>query len=197
MTTITALIIEADDPDDAEKFYAATAFDIDIPVRVERSAEPTDGFRGFTFSIVAPRPAAVDALIDRARSAGATVLKPGKKSLWGYGGAVQAPDGSVWTFASGKKDSGTSAGEIDRFVVQLGPSDVKASKAFYTARGFDVAKSYGSKYVEFDAGPVTLALTKQANLSKVTGMSAGTGSHRVRFACDTAAFTDPDGFVWI
>jgi hypothetical protein len=35
-------------------------------------------------------------LIREALEAGATPLKPAKKSLWGYG-VGQAPDGTIWT----------------------------------------------------------------------------------------------------
>jgi hypothetical protein len=54
----------------------------------------TDGFRGFTLSLVVSQPATVDGLSGAALDAGATPLKPAAKSLWGYGGVVQAPDGT-------------------------------------------------------------------------------------------------------
>lgn len=45
--------------------------------------------------------------VDDPDAAGATALKPAAKSLWGYGGVVQAPDGTIWTVASSsKKDTG-------------------------------------------------------------------------------------------
>ncbi|MCF8589062.1 glyoxalase [Gordonia liuliyuniae] len=197
MPTITSLTIEADDPAAAEKFYTDAAFGVALPIRVEQSSAPTTGFRGFTLSIVTPQPSAVDALMGRALAAGAVALKPAKKSLWGYGGSIQAPDGTVWTFASSKKkDSGPLDHEVEQFVVQLGPADVGASKKFYVENGFAVARSYGSRYAEFDTGTATLALTRQANLAKVTGLSVGTGSHRVRIGFDADSLTDPDGFVW-
>ena len=31
---------------------------------------------------------------------GTTELKPARKSLWGYGGVVRSPDGTIWTVAS-------------------------------------------------------------------------------------------------
>jgi hypothetical protein len=125
-------------------------------------------------------------------------LKPAAKSLWGYGGVVQAPDGTIVTVASSsKKDTGPATREIDELVLQLGVADVAASKRFYADRGFDVAKSYGRRYVQFDSGPVTLALYKRRGLAKVSGVSPdGSGSHRIAVGSDAGPFTDPDGFGW-
>jgi hypothetical protein len=125
-------------------------------------------------------------------------LKPAAKSLWGYGGVVQAPDGTIVTVASSsKKDTGPAAREIDELVLQLGVADVAATKRFYVDRGFDVAKSYGRRYVQFDSGPVTLALYKRRGLAKVSGVSPdGSGSHRIAVGSDAGPFTDPDGFGW-
>jgi predicted lactoylglutathione lyase len=51
-------------------------------------------------------PSTVSSLFDSAIVAGATMLKPVEKSLWGYGGVVRAPDGSIWKVAtSAKKDA--------------------------------------------------------------------------------------------
>jgi hypothetical protein len=76
---------------------------------------------------------------------------------------------------------------------------VSRSKQFYIDRGLAVAKSFGSKYVEFATGPgpVKLSLYKRRGLAKVAGVSPdGTGSHRLTVNSDAAPFTDPDGFVW-
>jgi hypothetical protein len=125
---------------------------------------------------------------------------PAAKSLWGYGGAVQAPDGTVVTVASSsKKDTGPANRQIDDLVLQLGVADVAASKRFYVDRGLAVAKSYGRRYVEFGpaSSPVTLALTKRRTLAKVAGVSPdGTGSHRIAVGSEAGTFTDPDGFRW-
>ncbi len=200
MPLIQHVTIEAADPDAAGRFYSA-ALDVGDRVRVAESAEPTTGFRGFTMSLVVARPADVNAIVDSAVAAGATTLKPAKKSLWGYGGAVSAPDGTVWTAASrSRKDSGPATGAVESVVLQLGVADVAASKQFYADRGFAVTKSYGRKYVEFadPAGPVAFSLYRRANLAKVAGVPAeGTGAHRLKIATDTGAFTDPDGFEWV
>lgn len=167
-------------------------------MRLRASEAPTTGFRGFTLSLTVSQPATVDCLISAALDAGATSLKPAAKSLWGYGGVVQAPDGTIWTVASSsKKATDPATRQIDEIVLQLGVADVAASKRLYVDRGLTVAKSYGRRYVEFDTGPVKLTLYKRRALAKVAGVSAdGTGSHRLTIGSDSGPFTDPDGFVW-
>lgn len=197
MGTIELVTIEVADTTAAEAFYSA-AFGPDSKVRVRESQEPSTGFRGFTMSLVVPQPATVNSLIDNALAAGATVIKPAAKSLWGYGGGFQAPDGTIWTVASSsKKDTAPDTGQIDAIVLQLGVADAAASKKFYLDHGLAVSKGFGSRYVEFDTGPVKLSLIKRDALAKTAGVSSdGTGSHRLRIGGDAGAFTDPDGFVW-
>jgi catechol 2,3-dioxygenase-like lactoylglutathione lyase family enzyme len=199
MTSIEHITLEVADPTAADRFYT-TAFGFDGQVRVRASDAPTTGFRGFTLSLVVGQPATVDGLVDAAVDAGATLLKPAKKSLWGYGGVVQAPDGTICTLASSsKKDTGPATRQIDEIVLQLGAADVAASKRFYVDHGLAVGKSYGRRYVEFDtpSSPVKLALLKRRALAKTAGVSPdGTGSHRIAIGSDAGPFTDPDGFPW-
>jgi len=197
-SSIEFVTIEVADTTVANRFYTA-AFDLGTRVRLRASEEPTTGFRGFTLSLIVSQPATVNGLIGAALDAGATSLKPAAKSLWGYGGVVQAPDGTIWTVASSaKKDTGPATRQIDELVLQLGVADVAASKRFYVDRGFALAKSYRRRYVEFDTGPVKLTLYKRRGLAKVAGVSAdGTGSHRLTVGSDAGPFTDPDGFVWV
>jgi predicted lactoylglutathione lyase len=173
-------------------------FGLGTRVRLRASEAPTTRFRGFTLSLIASQPATVNGLIGTAVDPGATSLKPAAKSLWGYGGVVQAPDGTIWTLASSaKKDTGPASRQIDEIVLQLGAADVAASKRFYVERGFAVANSYGRRHVEFDTGPVRLTLYKRHALAKVAGVSAdGTGSHRLMIGSAAGPFTGPDGFVW-
>ena len=194
--TIEFVTIEVADTTAANRFYAA-AFCLGTRVRLRASEAPTTGFRGFTVSLAVSRPAIVDLLVGAALDAGATSLKPPAKSLWGYGGVVQSPDGTIWTVASSaRKDTGPPTRQIDDIVLQLGAADVAASKQFYVDRGFAVAKSYGRRYVEFDTGPVKLTILKRRALAKVAGVSAdGTGSHRLTVGSESGAFTDPDGFL--
>ena len=199
MTSIASVTLEVADPAAADRFYSA-AFGLGDRLRLRASGEPTSGFRGFTLSLVVSQPADVDALLDAAVQAGATTLKPAAKSLWGYGGVVQAPDGTIWQLASSsKKNTGPATRQVDEFVLLLGVEDVKASKQFYVEHGLAVGKSFGGKYVEFatGTGPVKLALYKRRGLAKVAGVSPdGTGSHRLIIGSDTGPFTDPDGFAW-
>src|SRR5262245_51045014 len=199
MTTIESITLEAADPTAADKFCTA-AFGLGAQVRARAAEAPTTGFRGFTLSLVVSRPATVDALMGAAMEAGGTEMKPAKKSLWGYGGVVSGPDGTIWTVASSsKKDRGPATREIDELVLQLGVTDVAASKRFYVEHGLEVAKSYGRKYVQFasPSSPVILALYGRGALAKTASVSPdGTGSHRIAINSAAGPFTDPDGFTW-
>jgi uncharacterized glyoxalase superfamily protein PhnB len=199
MPSIESVTLEVADPTAADRFYS-TAFGLGSQIRLRASQAPTTGFRGFTLSLVVSQPADVNALIDAAVDAGATTLKPAAKSLWGYGGVVQAPDGTIWQVASSsKKDTGPATRQIDEIVLLLGVGDMAETKRFYVDHGLTVAKSFGSKYVEFAAGsgPVKLALYKRRGLAKVAGVSPeGTGSHRLVIGGSAGTFTDPDGFAW-
>ena len=199
MSCIELITVETPDPAAADAFHTA-AFGGAVPVRARASEAPTSGFRGCTLSLVVAQPSTVDAFVGAALEAGATELKPAKKSLWGYGGVVRSPDGTIWTVASSsKKDRGPATREVDEFVLQLGVADVAASKRFYVERGLEVSKSYGRKYVQFasPSSPVTLALYGHGALAKTAGVSPeGTGSHRIVINGTAGSFTDPDGFAW-
>ncbi|WP_433181780.1 glyoxalase [Actinoallomurus sp. CA-150999] len=199
MTSIESVTLEVADPTAAERFYTE-AFGLDTPIRLRASEAPTTGFRGFTLSLTVSQPANVNSLIDAALDAGASPVKPVTKSLWGYGGVVQAPDGTIWKVAtSSKKDTGPATKQIDEIVLLLGAADVAASKRFYLDHGLTVAKSFGRKYVEFatESSPVKLALYGHRALAKDAGVSPdGTGSHRLSIGGTAGPFTDPDGFAW-
>ncbi|MEV6171977.1 glyoxalase [Streptomyces sp. NPDC051954] len=199
MASIETVTLEVADPTAADRFYT-NAFGLDTQIRLRASEAPTTGFRGFTLSLTVSQPATVNSLIDTALEAGATPLKPVTKSLWGYGGVVQAPDGTIWKVAtSAKKDTGPATREIDQMVLLLGVADVAAGKRFYVGQGLTVAKSFGRMYVEFDAGssPVKLGLYRRRALAKDAGVTPdGTGSHRITIGGDAGPFTDPDGFAW-
>jgi catechol 2,3-dioxygenase-like lactoylglutathione lyase family enzyme len=199
MTSLEYVTLEVPDPTAADAFYTA-AFGVSAHAGVRASEAPTTGFRGFTLSLVVSQPSTVDSLIGTALDGGATTLKPAKKGFWGYGGVVRAPDGAIWKVAtSSKKDTGPATRQIDDIVLLLGVADVKASKRFYVDRGLAVAKSFGSKYVEFDtpSSHVKLALYGRRALAKDAGVSPdGTGSHRIVIGSDAGPFTDPDGFAW-
>jgi predicted lactoylglutathione lyase len=199
MTSIRSVTLDVTDARTASAFYAAT-FGLGTRLSTCDSEAPTSGFRGFTLSLVVSQPASVNSLIDGALAAGATPVKPAAKSLWGYGGVVRAPDGTIWKVAtSAKKDTGPATGQIDDIVLLLGVTDMAASKRFYVDHGLEVARGFGSKYVEFAAagGEIKLALYKRRALAKDAGVSPdGSGSHRLTIRSDAASFTDPDGFAW-
>ena len=197
MTTINSISLASKDPA-ANQLFLKQAFDLDGDVTSHGSDEPSSGFRGFTLSLVVPGPSDVRTLVERALAAGATAIKEPTKSLWGFGAVLTAPDGTIWKIASSKKKDEGPTGRIDDVVLLLGVSDVAATKAFYVEKGLTVAKSYGSKYVEFETGssPVKLALYKRKALAKDAGVDeAGSGSHRLVIVADTT-LTDPDGFEW-
>ena len=128
------------------------------------------------------------------------MCKPAAKSLWGFGGVVQAPDGALWNVAtSSKKDSRPATKSIDDLVLLIGAADVRASRAFYAEHGFDVRKSFGS-YVDFETpkGSIGLGLYKRAALAKSAGVSAeGQGSHHIVIGGAFGRAVDPDGFSWV
>jgi uncharacterized glyoxalase superfamily protein PhnB len=199
MTSIEYITLEMADPTAANRFYT-DALGLDKQVRLRSSEEPTTGFRGFTLSLLVSQPADAKGFIDAALDAGATTLKPAAKSLWGYGGVVQAPDGTIWKVAtSTKKDCGPATRQIDDIVLLLSATDVAATKRFYVGHGLTVARSFGRKYVEFDApaGQIKLGLYGRRALAKDAGVSPdGSGSYRIVIGGDDGAFTDPDGFEW-
>lgn len=198
LSSIDSITLEVADPEAARRFYL-DAFGLTDQVRTRAADAATSGFRGFTLSLIVSQPSTVSALFDSAVAAGATVLKPVEKSLWGVGCSVQAPDGAIWKIAtSAKKDSGQATRRIDSIVLLLGADDVSASKRFYVDRGLAVGKSFGN-YVDFDmkSSPIGLGLYKRRALAKDAGVAPeGTGSHRIQINGDAGSFTDPDGFAW-
>lgn len=197
--SLASVTLEVADLEAARRFYGA--FGVEAYVRLRASDAHSTGFRGFTLGLTVSGPATVDGFVAAAVDAGAAVLKPAAKSLWGYGGVVQAPDGTIWKIAtSARKDTGPATREIDEVVLLIGVEDVKATRQFYVGRGLTVAKSFGGKYAEFaagESGPVKLALYKRRALAKDLGVPAdGTGSHRIVLGGTPDAFTDPDGFAW-
>jgi catechol 2,3-dioxygenase-like lactoylglutathione lyase family enzyme len=200
MPSIESVTLEVPEPAAAETFYAA-AFGLGDKVRVRAAHAPATGFRGFTLSLVVSQPSTVDSLIGTALAGGATTLKPVKKQFWGgYSGVVRAPDGAIWKVAtSAQKDTGPETRDIDGIALTLGVADMASSKHFYVDHGLAVAKSFGSKYAEFnaEAGAIKLSLYKRSGLAKDAGVTPqGTGSHGLVIGSDTGLFTDPDGFTW-
>lgn len=200
MYSIDHITLEVADVPAASHFYVEALGLAPETLRLRTAEAPTSGFRGFALSLITAQPADVDALVQAATDAGATVLKAPTKSFWGYGASLQAPDGTVWQVASeSKKNTGAATKEITDVVLLLGVDDVKATKQFYVDRGLTVGKAFGGKYVEFEApdGTVKLALYGRRAIGKQVGVAPdGSGSHRIAVASDAGEFTDPDGYVW-
>jgi uncharacterized glyoxalase superfamily protein PhnB len=58
------------------------------------------GFGGFSVARNVNSPAEVDAALEEARRAGATIVKPGQEVSWGgYSGYFADPDGHLWEVA--------------------------------------------------------------------------------------------------
>ena len=116
-----------------------------------------DGFGGVVLSVVVARSGDVDALLEGATAAGATIVKPGKKILFGaFSGAYRAPDGSLWQVTAPKKGEGAGGPTpptATETQAMLGAADPRTSKAFYVALGMTPDRDYGSKYLDFAPGP--------------------------------------------
>lgn len=197
MARIDHVIVEVSGSAGAEFYADVLGLGALVRVRPRDTASTEPG--AITLSLVLDQPVAVDHLVAAARAAGATELKPPKRSLWGYGGVVQAPDGTICSVASAsKKDTGGPSGAIDSVVLQLGVADVAVSRQFYVERGLEVAQSYGRRYVEFATGAVTLSLVKRSALAKVTGVAVDRlgPPDRLVVAGALGELTDPDGLRW-
>lgn len=197
-SSIDSLTLDVPDVTAAQAFYDE-AFDLGGRLRFRAADAASSGFRGYTLSLVVAQPADATLLFDAAVSAGASVRKPAARSLWGFGGVIEAPDGALWNVAtSSKKDTCPATKRFDDLVLLLGAADVRASRSFYTERGFAVGKSFGS-YVDFDTskGTIGLGLYKRAALAKSAGVSPdGDGSHRITIHGTPGTALDPDGFAW-
>jgi uncharacterized glyoxalase superfamily protein PhnB len=112
-------MVAVDDPTSAGAFYSV-AFGLGSQVCPRASEAATSGFRGFTLNLGVSQPATVNGLISTALHAGATQLRPATKSPWGYGGVVQAPDGTIWKVATAsRRDTGPATRQIDGIALLL------------------------------------------------------------------------------
>lgn len=196
MTSITSLTLCSPDGAAASDFYRE-ALGPETPVRTGAGTTGS-GFRGFILGVDVAAATGVDLRYAQALTRGADSLKAPKKQLWGgYSGAVRGADGTIVKIATSGKGQAADDSAVTRTVLLLGVADVKATQRFYVDHGLAVAKSFGSKYVEFEpqGGAVTLALYKRTALAKDVGVAPeGTGGHGLVIGWDAAAATDPDGF---
>ena len=151
-------------------------------------APDSSGFRAFTLSYILDRGDDVDAVMTNAQRAGAEVLRPARRALWGgYSGYFADPDGYLWKVASNKRPrSSARGGDAARrtikpreIAVTLGVEDFKKVKEFYKNLGCPIDKSFGS-FATFALGDrsSTLGLYRRRTLAKDAGVSeGGTGFH--------------------
>jgi predicted lactoylglutathione lyase len=71
----------------------------DLAADARLESATSGSFGGITLAINVESRAAVDAGLDEAIRAGATLLKPGTNLPFGYGGYFADPDGHVWEIA--------------------------------------------------------------------------------------------------
>jgi uncharacterized protein len=66
----------------------------------DSGAEDTGGWGGITLAHNVRSPGEVDAVLDEARAAGGTIVRPGAETFWGgYSGVFTDPDGHPWEVA--------------------------------------------------------------------------------------------------
>ena len=66
----------------------------------DSALEDSGGWGGVTFAHLVRSPAEVDAVLEDARAAGATIGRPGAETFWGgYSGIFVDPDGHPWEVA--------------------------------------------------------------------------------------------------
>ena len=185
-------------PHRRQRFYTA-AFGLGTELGLRASEAPTSGFRGFTLSLVVSQPANVDALIGAAVDAGATTLKPVKKSL----GLRRCRTGPGRDDLEGRDvveeehRPGDAAGRRDRAPAGgRGRSREQAVLRRPRPRGGKELRPQVRR-VRHAVDPVKLALYGRRALAKDAGVSPeGSGSHRIVIGSDAGPFTDPDGFAW-
>lgn len=139
-------------------------------------------FNGAVLTYIVSQPTEVEMVMKAAIEAGAEVLKPAKKALFGsFSGVFRAPDGAIWKVAAAtNKDTGPAAQppRPTETTVILGVQKPKTSKAFYQALGLGVDRDYGNKYIDFEPRPGAsrFCLMERAVLAKDAGVgTVGTG----------------------
>ncbi|MCF8610949.1 VOC family protein [Gordonia sp. HY285] len=154
-------------------------------------------FPGYVVTYALAQPSEVQAVMDAAAHAGAQVLKPAKKALFGsFSGSFRAPDGSIWKVAADSnknKEPAAAAPRPTEISIILGVKDPKASRTFYQALGLKTDRDYGNKYIDFQPADnaVRLCLMQRNVLAKDVGINDpgdGTGgltlSHRAETSED-------------
>lgn len=93
------------DPDAGVVFFQAGGMVLGLWDRAQLAADsgaevPGTGFAGVALAHNVGSPAEVDAVLEEARTAGATIARPGAETFWGgYSGLFLDPDGHAWEVA--------------------------------------------------------------------------------------------------
>jgi uncharacterized protein len=92
------------DANDHVAFFQAGSMIVALWSRAKLAAdsgvEDTGGWGGITLAYNTRSPAEVDAVLEEAGAAGATIARPGDKTFWGgYSGVFIDPDGHPWEVA--------------------------------------------------------------------------------------------------
>ena len=223
--SLDSIQLGSSDSQRTRAFYASALQSSDA-IRVGDFDESPSGYQGYTVSYIVEQPTEVRTVLQTAEQAGATIVKPAKKMLFGaFSGVFQAPDGSFWKVAAAtKKDTGPALDppKPTEIAALLGVSEPKASKKFYEALGMTTDRDYGNKYIDFApaAGACRLGLMTVDALAKDSGAEKSTARARNLVleyhaasreevdailrtaesaggqAVSDTRFTDPDGYVW-
>ena len=91
-------------PDDDVVFFQAGSMIVALWSRAslaeDSGVEDTGGWGGVTLAYNTRSPAEVDAVLEEARAAGATIPREGSETFWGgYSGVFVDPDGHPWEVA--------------------------------------------------------------------------------------------------
>jgi hypothetical protein len=181
VTSIQSIILEMPDPTAASGYYGA-AFDLGSRLDVRTSDTPSSRFRAFMLSLASSQPADVDELISSSVDAGATLLKPAEKSLWGYGGTVQAHGRSDLEGRDVLEEEHRPGYLRDRRRRAAAGSRGRTREQMVLRRPRpDRSGASGRAYVEFATDGIQLGLYKRGALAKDAGVPPdGTGSHGSR-----------------
>jgi catechol 2,3-dioxygenase-like lactoylglutathione lyase family enzyme len=92
------------EPDSDVVFFQTGGMIVALWSRTELAADSgvndTHGWGGITLAHNVRSPAEVDAVLAEAKSAGATIARPGAETFWGgYSGVFVDPDGHAWEVA--------------------------------------------------------------------------------------------------
>jgi len=181
--------------------------------RREALAEDADvaadgsGFRGLTLSYIVESAERVDAMLAAAVRAGAAIVKPAKRAVWGgYSAHFADPDGYLWKVGSSSGPAlvrrrpqappdGPVTMDAKETAVTIGVQDVKRTRQFYgEGLGLPVDKAY-SRFVSFKPGngSSTLALYRWGALADDAGVSpdgSGFRGFTLSYVVDSAEQVD-------